>query len=358
MSPMSLPIPPGTLNALRRGLVIPALPLALTAQRRLDERRQRALCRYYMAAGAGGIAAGVHTTQFAIRDPRHGLFRPVLALVAEEIDRASAGRLEPLARIGGICGPTRQALAEAGLLRDLGYHAGLISLVDSPADDAARLAHCRAVAEVIPLVGFYLQEAVGGPDLSYSFWRGFAEIEPVIAIKIAPFDRYKTLDVVRAVAQSGREDVALYTGNDDNIVIDLLTPYRFTVRGRTIERRIVGGLLGHWAIWTRRAVELLNDCHEATRRAEGISAKLLRLAVSTTDANAAVFDAANGFAGCIAGIHEILRRQGIFEGNWCLDPEESLSPGQLEEINRVTQVYPELNDDQFVAQHRDEWLRV
>ena len=270
---MAPPIPPRVLDALRRGVAIPALPLALTAARRLDERRQRALCRYYIAAGAGGIAAGVHTTQFAIRDPRHGLFRPVLALVAEEIDRAAAGRPEPLVRIGGICGPTGQAVAEAGILRDLGYHAGLLSLAGSGPDDDARLAHCRAVAEVIPLVGFYLQRAVGGPDLSYRFWRRFAEIEAVVAIKIAPFDRYRTLDVVRAVAEAGRDDIALYTGNDDNIVLDLLTPYRFTVGGRQVERRIVGGLLGHWAVWTRRAVELLDACHAATRQAEGIPAR-------------------------------------------------------------------------------------
>jgi hypothetical protein len=345
------------LDALRRGLVIPAMPLALTSARRLDERRQRALCRYYIAAGAGGVAAGVHTTQFAIRESQHGLFRPVLALVAEEMDRASAGRTEPLVRIGGICGPTRQATAEAGILRELGYHAGLLSLAGTGPDDNARLAHCRAVAEVIPLVGFYLQRAVGGPELSYRFWRRFAEIERVIAIKMAPFDRYRTLDVVRAVAESGRDDIALYTGNDDNIVLDLLTPYRFAIGGRLVERRIVGGLLGHWAVWTRRAVELLDACHAATRRAEGIPAHLLRLAMPTTDANAALFDVANGFAGCIAGIHEVLRRQGILEGVWCLDLGETLGAGQSEEIDRVARTYPELNDDEFVARHRDEWLR-
>jgi hypothetical protein len=354
---MAPTVPPDVLKALRRGVVIPALPLALTAARRLDERRQRALCRYYTAADAGGIAAGVHTTQFAIRDPRHGLYRPVLALVAEELDRASAGRSEPLVRIGGICGPTAQATAEAGILRDLGFHAGLLSLAGSSPDDDARLAHCRAVADVIPLVGFYLQKAVGGPDLSYRFWRRFAEIDGVIAIKIAPFDRYRTLDVVRAIAESGRDDIALYTGNDDNIVLDLLTPYRFTVAGREVERRIVGGLLGHWAVWTRRAVELLDACHAAAQHAPGIPADLLRLVTPTTDANAVLFDAANGFAGCIAGIHEVLRRQGLLEGIWCLDPSETLSPGQTEEIDRIDRLYPELNDDDFVARHRDDWLR-
>ena len=253
----------------------------------------------------------MHTTQFAIRDPEHGLYRPVLALVAEEIDRADAARAEPLIRVGGICGPTAQAVLEAETLDDLGYHAGLLSLAGVGPDDDARLAHCRAVAEVIPIIGFYLQRAVGGPDLSYRFWRRFAEIEQVVAIKIAPFDRYRTVDVVRAVCESGRDDIALYTGNDDNIVLDLLTPYRFRVGGRVVERRIVGGLLGHWAVWTRRAVELVESCHVAVQRGDGIAPDLLRLAVTTTDANAAIFDAANGFAGCIAGIHEVLRRQGL-----------------------------------------------
>ena len=353
---MHRPASPRAFDALRRGVAIPALPLALTSSRRLDERRQRALCRYYVAAGAGGIAAGVHTTQFAIRDPEHGLFRPVLALVAEELDRADAGRAEPLVRIGGICGPTDRAVLEAETLRDLCYHAGLLSLAGVGPDDDARLAHCRAVAGVIPIVGFYLQGAVGGPDLPYRFWRRFVEIEEVAAIKIAPFDRYRTVDVVRAVCESGRDDIALYTGNDDNIVLDLLTPFRFQVGGGVVERRIVGGLLGHWAAWTRRAVELVDACHAAVGRGDGIPADLLRLAVATTDANAALFDAANGFEGCIAGIHEVLRRQGLLEGIWCLRPDEALGPGQLEEIDRVYRAYPELNDDAFVARHRDEWL--
>ena len=353
---MPRPASPRAFDALRRGVAIPALPLALTSSRRLDERRQRALCRYYVAAGAGGIAAGVHTTQFAIRDPEHGLFRPVLALVAEELDRADAGRAEPLVRIGGVRGPTGRAVEEAELLRGLGYHAGLLSLAGVGPDDDARLAHCRAVAGVIPIVGFYLQGAVGGPDLPYRFWRRFVEIENVVAIKVAPFDRYRTVDVVRAACESGRDDIALYTGNDDNIVLDLLTPYRFRAGSSVVERRIVGGLLGHWAVWTRRAVELVDACHAAVRRGDGIPADLLGLAVSTTDANAAIFDAANGFGGCIAGIHEILRRQGLLEGIWCLRPDEALGPGQAEEIDRVCRAYPELNDDDFVARHRDEWL--
>jgi hypothetical protein len=343
-------------EVLRQGVVIPASPLALDAQRRWDERRQRALWRYYIAAGAGGIAVGVHTTQFAIRDPQIGLFRPLLELACEEFDRADATRNEPLVRIAGICGDTPQALSEAELARGMGFHAGLLSLSAlKEADDDTLIAHCQRVAEVIPLVGFYLQPAVGGRVLSYRFWRRFAEIENVVAIKIAPFNRYQTLDVVRAIAEAERDDIALYTGNDDNIVLDLLTPYRFNVGGKQVERRIVGGLLGHWAVWTKRAVELLERCHVAAQQ-PAIPADLLRLAIEVTDCNAAFFDAANGFRGCIAGIHEVLRRQGLLEGIWCLDPNETLSPGQADEIDRVYRSYPHLNDDAFVAEHLHEWL--
>jgi hypothetical protein len=343
-------------EVLRQGVVIPASPLALNAQRRWDERRQRALWRYYIAAGAGGIAVGVHTTQFAIRDPQIGLFRPLLELACEEFDRADATRNEPLVRIAGICGDTPQALSEAELARAMGFHAGLLSLFAlKEADDDTLIAHCQRVAEVIPLVGFYLQPAVGGRVLSYRFWRRFAEIENVVAIKIAPFNRYQTLDVVRAIAEAERDDIALYTGNDDNIVLDLLTPYRFNVGGKQVERRIVGGLLGHWAVWTKRAVELLERCHVAAQQ-PAIPADLLRLAIEVTDCNAAFFDAANGFRGCIAGIHEVLRRQGLLEGIWCLDPNETLSPGQADEIDRVYRSYPHLNDDAFVAEHLHEWL--
>jgi len=343
-------------EVLRQGVVIPASPLALDAQRRWDERRQRALWRYYIAAGAGGIAVGVHTTQFAIRDPQIGLFRPLLELACEEFDRADATRNEPLVRIAGVCGDTPQALSEAELARAMGFHAGLLSLSAlKEADDDTLIAHCQRVAEVIPLVGFYLQPAVGGRVLSYRFWRRFAEIENVVAIKIAPFNRYQTLDVVRAIAEAERDDIALYTGNDDNIVLDLLTPYRFNVGGKQVERRIVGGLLGHWAVWTKRAVELLERCHVAAQQ-PAIPADLLRLAIEVTDCNAAFFDAANGFRGCIAGIHEVLRRQGLLEGIWCLDPNETLSPGQADEIDRVYRSYPHLNDDAFVAEHLHEWL--
>ncbi len=345
-------------QALQRGLVIPACPLALNAGRKLDERRQRALLRYYAAAGAGGVAVGVHTTQFAIRAPAHGLLRPVLQLAAEELARLDAGRRVPLVRIGGICGDTAQALSEAALLRELGWHAGLLSLAamrDAGEDEL--ISHCRAVADVLPIVGFYLQPAVGGRVLPYAFWRRFAEIENVIAIKIAPFNRYQTLEVLRAVAEAGRDDLALYTGNDDNIVLDLLTPWRFQVGGRAVERRIVGGLLGHWSVWTRRAVELLEECHRVVQDGSPIPAELLRRANEVTDSNAAFFDAANGFAGCIPGLHEVLRRQGLFEGPWCLDPREGLSPGQGDEIDRVYAAYPHLNDDAFVAAHLDRWLQ-
>jgi dihydrodipicolinate synthase/N-acetylneuraminate lyase len=339
---------------LRQGMVIPACPLALKANRKPDERRQRALFRYYQAAGAGGLAVGVHTTQFAIHDPKVGLFRPLLELAAEEIRRDG----DCIAAIAGICGETAQATSEAALARGLAYHAGLLSLAAlKQASEEQLVVHCRTVAEIIPLIGFYLQPAAGGRVLSYRFWREFCEIEEVLAIKIAPFNRYQTLDVIRAVIDAGREDIALYTGNDDNIVLDLLTPFRFQARGRWIERRIVGGLLGHWAVWTRGAVELHAACRRMANTAEPAPMELLREANEVTDANAAFFDAANAFAGCIPGLHEVLRRQGLVEGIWCLDPQEGLSPGQAEEINRVYQAYPHLNDDEFVREHRDEWLR-
>ncbi len=344
-------------KALAQGAVIPAHPLALTSERRLDERRQRALTRYYIAAGAGGLAVGVHTTQFAIRNPRIGLFEPVLKLAAEEMDRADLARPEPLIRIGGICGDTAQATREAQLLADLGFHAGLLSLgALNAADDEALLRHCRAVAEVIPIVGFYLQPAAGGRLLSFGFWREFAEIENVAAIKIAPFNRYQTLDVMRAVAES-MQPIPLYTGNDDNIVMDLVTPYRFSVNGERRELRIVGGLLGHWAVWTHRATQLLRECHDIVARKEPVSAELLGRSIEITDSNAAFFDPSHHFHGCIAGIHEVLRRQGLLEGIWCLDRDESLSPGQKEEIDRVYAAYPHLNDDDFVRQGLDQWLR-
>lgn len=344
-------------QVLRNGTVIPAHPLALNAERKLDERRQRALTRYYVEAGAGGLAIGVHTTQFAIRDARLGLFEPVLRLAAEEMDRADRTRAEPLVRVGGICGETAQAVREAELLNELRYSAGLLSLAAVPdLDDPALIAHCQRVADILPIIGFYLQPAVGGRVLSHKFWRQFTEIENVVAIKIAPFNRYQTLDVVRAVAESGR-GIALYTGNDDNIVMDLVTPYAFTIDGQLREKRIVGGLLGHWAVWTRRAVELFEECRTLALAAKPIPKSVLQKNVEVTDCNAAFFDSANQFAGCVAGLHEVLRRQGLLEGIWCLNPNETLSPGQREEIDRVYRAYPGLNDDNFVYEGREAWLK-
>ena len=345
--------------ALSRGLVIPACPLALNRARTLDERRQRGLIRYYLDAGAGGLAVGVHTTQFAIRAPQNGLFRPLLELAAEELDRADGLRAEPVVRIAGVCGPTAQALAEAAVVRDSGYHAALLNLGSLKiASEEHLLDHCRAVAEVIPLVGFYLQPTAGGRVLPFSFWRRLVEIDRVVAIKIAPFNRYQTLDVMRAVIEAGRNDLALYTGNDDNIVLDLLTPYNLQNCDGKAERRMTGGLLGQWAVWTRKAVELVDECHRLVERGGHVPADMLRLHVELTDANAVIFDAANNFVGCIAGIHEILRRQGLLEGTWCLDPNEILSPGQAEEIDRVCRAYPHLNDDEFVRENLDRWLSV
>ncbi len=345
-----------SLAALRRtlaaGHVIPAHPLALTSRRRLDERHQRGLTRYYLAAGAGGLAVGVHTTQFGIHDPRVGLYRPVLELAALTAAEEQKGRRPVL--IAGICGDTPQVLAESRVAQDLGYDAGLLSLGGLGSWTEARLLrHAAAVAEVIPLVGFYLQPAVGGRALGLDFWRRLLEIERLVAIKVAPFDRYRTLDVIRAVAESGRAgEVALYTGNDDQIVLDLLTPWKV---GNAPTIRIAGGLLGQWACWTRRAVELLRRIHRL--RGRTIAPSLLTLAARLTEANGAIFDVANGFRGCIPGIHEVLRGQGLLRGTWCLDPAERLSPGQAEAISRVRELYPDLTDDVFVEEHRDAWLR-
>jgi len=344
-------------NALQRGLVIPACPLALNADRRWDERRQRALFRYYLAAGAGGLAVGVHTTQFAIREPRFGLFRPLLELAAQEMNRADQRGDEPVVRVAGVIGRTSQALAEADLIQSLGYHAALLNLsAMTDCSEPELLTHCREVAKIIPLFGFYLQPGLGGLVLPFSFWRRFAEIDNVVAIKVAPFNRYQTLDVIRAVAEAGRDDIALYTGNDDTIILDLLTPYRFQFGGRSVERRIVGGLLGQWAVWTHRAVEMLSECHRLIAEGGAIGAEMMRRAVELTDVNAAIFDAANNFAGCIPGVHEILRRQGLLENTCCLDPSQTLGPGQAEEIDRVYRAYPDLNDDEFVRKNLEKWI--
>jgi dihydrodipicolinate synthase/N-acetylneuraminate lyase len=349
--------PDWVLQKLREGQVIPAHPLALTNLRKLDETRQQALARYYHAAGAGGLAVGVHTTQFAIRDQAHRLFEPVLRLAAETTAAcdSTAGRQTVL--IAGICGTTQQAVAEAQYAREAGFHAGLLSLAAlKDADETELLAHCRNVAQEIALFGFYLQLAVGGRILPINFWRRFVEIPNVVAIKIAPFNRYQTLEVVRAVAESGRMgDVALYTGNDDHILLDLLTEYALPTFQDDKCVGIVGGLLGQWACGTHRAVALLEECKQALA-AGAIPSRLLTLAAQLTDFNAAVFDAANHFAGSIPGIHEVLRRQGLLANTFCLDPQETLSPGQTEEIDRVCRAYPHLNDDDFIAAHLGEWL--
>jgi dihydrodipicolinate synthase/N-acetylneuraminate lyase len=343
---------PAAARVLADGCVIPAHPLALTDARALDERRQRALTRYYCDAGAGGIAVGVHTTQFAIR--KVGLFAPVLTLAVETIaswERANGRRV---IRIAGVCGSTTQAVSEAALARDLGYDAGLLSLAAlAGAPEESLLAHCRSVAEVLPVMGFYLQPAVGGPPLSYGFWRALFDSPRVVAVKIAPFNRYQTVDVLRAIADSGRTDLAAYTGNDDNIVADLLTMYE-APDGRRVP--MVGGLLGQWAVWTQTAVALLDEIKRARRDPSRIPA-LLASGARLTDANAAIFDAAHGFAGCIAGVHEVLRRQGLMAGRWCLDPSEDVSPGQSEAIDRVLRSYPELTDDTFVRSRSAAWLR-
>jgi dihydrodipicolinate synthase/N-acetylneuraminate lyase len=338
---------------LLQGQVIPALPLALHRARRWDEPRQSALVRYYVDAGAGGLAVGVHSTQFAIRDPQFGLFKPVLELAAKTARAWLKPKLRDFILIAGLCGRTRQAQDEAATARGLGYHAGLLSLgawADQPENKI--LAHCRTLAREIPLIGFYLQPAVGGRVFSYRFWRAFAEIPELVGIKIAPFNRYQTIDVVRAVLSAGRDDVALYTGNDDNIVADLLTP--FTFNGRT--RFIVGGLLGQWGVWTERATALFAQIQQARQQPRMDPAWLTRN-VALTDMNAAVFDAAHRFSGCLPGIHEVLRRQGLLRSNGCLDPRERLSSGQAAEIDRVAAAYPWLVDDNFVAKNLARWLR-
>ncbi|WP_146389906.1 dihydrodipicolinate synthase family protein [Allorhodopirellula solitaria] len=346
------------MKELRRGIAIPAHPLALTADGKFDERSQRALSRYYHASGAGGIAVGVHTTQFEIREPRHGLLRPVLQLAAETFHQLDRQANRRTVRIAGVCGRTSQAVGDACLARDLGYDAGMISLAAwKDGSDDQLIEHCKAVAEEIPIIGFYLQPAVGGRPLSIDFWRQLSLLPNLVAIKIAPFDRYKTHDVIRAVAEVERGDeIALYTGNDDSIVMDLLTEYRIQTGERAISLQMVGGLLGHWACWTQNAVQLLAQCHAARQNRE-ISSELLTLATEVTDCNAALFDAANGFAGCIPGIHYVLKQQGLLASTRCLDPNLHLSPGQQSEIDRVRTCYPHLIDDDWVAEHLDDWMR-
>jgi Dihydrodipicolinate synthetase family len=351
-------IPHGILENVRRGTVIPAMPLALDEQRNFLPQNQRALARYYIDAGAGGIAVGVHSTQFEIRDPEIKLFEPVLAKTSQYIDEWCVKTGCEILKVAGVCGKTDQAVAEAQFALANGYHACLLSLSAFKADsESAMLEHCRAVADVMPVIGFYLQPSVGGRILKYSFWREFAEIDNVLAIKMAPFNRYQTLDVVRALADSGHDDrITLYTGNDDNIVIDLLSEYIIQTANGEKKLRIKGGLLGHWCVWTKKAVELLNEVHDLLASGKAIPTEMLSRNIAVTDSNAALFDPANDFAGCIPGIHEVLRRQGLLPGTWCLNPNEVLSAGQAEDIDRVYRSYPELNDDDFVKANLDKWL--
>lgn len=343
-------------DQLKKGVVIPAMPLALNSKHKLDERRQRALIRYYLDSGSGGLAVAVHTTQFAVRKPEIGLYEPLLSLANEEFSSFEGKHDKKLIRVAGVIGKTAQAAAEATLAKKHNYTAVLLSLAafrDSENEEIIR--HCKEIAEIMPVVGFYLQPAVGGRRLDVDFWRKFAAIENVIAIKIAPFNRYQTFDVVRGVIESGRADeIALYTGNDDSILTDLLSEYHIENNGRIVKKRICGGLLGHWAVWTHTAVKLLNDVHSG--KYDKDIHTTLAMANRITDSNAAFFDAKNNFSGCITGLHEVLRRQGLLEGLWTLDPEEVLSPGQKEEIDRVYSWYPDLNDDSFIRENLDKWL--
>ncbi|WP_426958682.1 dihydrodipicolinate synthase family protein [Muricoccus radiodurans] len=345
-------LPPEVTGLLRKGVAIPAHPLALNAERRFDRRHQRALTRYYVDAGSGGLAVGVHTTQFEIRDV--GLYRPVLEAAMED-SRAWTSR--PLVMVAGLAGRTEQAVEEARTAVGLGYHAGLLSLAAMKgASPDELLAHCRRVAEEIPLVGFYLQPAVGGISLDAGFWRDFCAIDNVVAVKVAPFNRYRTLDVVRGLIEARAEDrITLYTGNDDHIVLDLITPFTLPRDGVPVTVRFRGGLLGHWSVWTRGAVQLLERLQAAVA-AGPVPPDILALDATVTDCNAAFFDVANSFHGCIAGCHEVLRRQGLLEGTWCLNPKEGLSPGQSEAIDRVLRLYPQFSDDAFVAENRERWL--
>ena len=356
---MSLPMPSKeVMQLIRKGVVIPASPLALDDQRRWDQQHQRAVYRYYAAAGAGGIAVGVHTTQFEIREPGIGLFEPLLKFAALTIEQLKLEHSRTIIKIAGVCGLTKQAIAEAEFAQALGYDAVLLSLAAfKSAPETEILDHCRKISQVTPIIGFYLQPAVGGRILSFEFWRQFAEIENVIAIKMAPFNRYQTLDVIRGVAHSNREkEITLYTGNDDNIIMDLLTPYRImTPQGEKV-LQIKGGLLGQWAVWTKKAVELLDEIHAVIDTGHSIPSELLSKNIALTDANAVVFDAAHQFAGCIPGIYEVLRRQGLLANNYCLNLKETLSPGQEDEINRIYQDYPFLTDDEFIQKHIKDWL--
>lgn len=346
------------LEILHNGTVIPANPLALDENRQFDEKRQRAITRYYLDAGSGGIAVAVHTTQFEIRLPQYNLFETVIKSVSDVIDEYEKENNKVVVKVCGVCGKTEQAVSEAQLAKQYGYDAVLLSpggLNDF--DEDYMVERTKAVAAVMPVIGFYLQPSVGGRYFTYNYWERVCAVDNVVAIKSAPFNRYATLDLVRAAAMSHRcDDIALYTGNDDNIVIDLVTGYKFTENGKTYYKRFVGGLLGHWSVWTKKAVEMFHKLRKAAEKKE-VSYEILELANEVTDTNAAFFDTANSFRGCIAGLHEVLRRQGLFEGIWCLNPDETMSKGQKEEIDRVYRMYPHLNDDDFVKANLDKWLK-
>jgi len=335
------------LQLLHEGTVIPAIPLVLDNNRKFNPQGQRLLVNYYLAAGSGGVAVGVHTTQFEIRQPQYNLLEPVLSCAIDVIKEFEKANGKHIVKVAGVCGETEQAVSEAVLAKKLGFDAVLLSPGGlSHCDDAYLLERTRQVAGIMPVIGFYLQTAVGGRALPYEYWRKLAEIEGLAAIKCAAFDRYQTIDVMRGVSDSSRADkIAMYTGNDDTIVFDLVSSYNFGGR----EIRFVGGLLGHWSVWTRKTVEIFDEIKRAVREG-AISARLMLLANQVTDANAAFFDAKNSFAGCIAGLHEVLRRQGLMQNIYCLNPNEALSPGQLKEIDRVYRAYPHLNDDEFVKE--------
>jgi len=343
---------------LREGIVIPAHPLALDAERKLDERRQRALTRYYLDAGAGGVAVAVHTTQFAIREPQHNLLRPVLELAADTVAQRQDELGRRVVKVAGVCGQTEQAVGEAGLARELGYDLGLLNLSAYPdADDEILLAHAKRVAEVIPVFGFYLQPGIGGRLLSKSFFREFAAIPNLIAVKMATFDRDLTMEAIQGIEESGRgDDVLLYTGNDNFIVEDLTEGYLVPTSQGDVLRRMAGGLLGHWAVWTKAAVDMLEEIKAARALDHFNPARFSHLAAEVTEMNHHLFDFDHGFRGCVPGVHEILRRQGLLAGIWCLDPEEGLSDGQADALTQVAQAHPHLTDDAFVAENLDRWL--
>ncbi len=336
------------LEILHAGTVIPATPLMLDSNRKFDKAMQKRLTRYYLEAGVGGIATAVHTTQFEIRKPEINLYETVISSVMDTINEYEEETGKVIVKVAGVCGDIEQATKEATLAKNLGFDAVLLSTggLDSWSEDAL-VERAKVIAGIIPVILFSMQTAVGGRKFSYAYWEKAAEIEGVVAVKCASFNRYQTHDIVRAMTLSSRADkIALYTGNDDNIVIDLATEYVFEADGETKRAEIVGGLLGHWCAWTKKAVEIFHGIKSGEIKGE----KLLSLAAAVTDTNSAFFDTTNNFAGCIAGVHEVLRRQGFTDGIYLLNPEEQLSDGQFEEIDRVYRMYPELNDDAFAKE--------